>query len=162
VWTGRQAVRITSLATLAELAVVTCDRWSPLSDERYLLVDLREEADDPCLASELTLPPCPVIGIGDAAPAIAARCDVLVESPQAAPGLIATIEQTPIAAAVLVQLLRSLEGLPPKTALMSESLAYGTLQGGREFRRWRESATPIPPAALEPGPAVLLQREVTP
>jgi hypothetical protein len=159
VWTDRRSLRITPLAALAELGTLERDRWSPLSDEQYLLVDLREGADDPRLASELTLLPCPVIGIGDGAPAIAACCDVLVESPQAAHVLIANIEQAPMAAAVLVQLLRSVEDLSPETALMTESLAYGTLQAGRDFRRWRESATTLPPAAPEPGPAVVLQRQ---
>jgi enoyl-CoA hydratase len=54
--------------------------------------------------------------------------------------------------------LRSVHGLSHETALMAESLAYGTLQAGRDFRRWRELATPLPPAPPEPGPAVVLQR----
>lgn len=157
--TDRQSLRITPLATLAALGTLERDRWSPLSDEHYLLIDLREGADDPRLASELALLPCPVIGIGNGAPAIATCCDVLIESPRAAHMLIANIEQAPMAAAVLVQLLRSVQGLSPETALMAESLAYGTLQAGRDFRRWCELATPLPPAAPEPGPAVVLQRQ---
>jgi enoyl-CoA hydratase len=157
--TDWQSLRIAPLAMLAELGPLGCDRWSPLSDEHYLLIDLRDGRDDPRLASQLAPPPCPVIGIGAGAPAIGAFCDVLIESPQAAPVLIANIEQAPMAAAVLVQVLRSVPSLSLETALMVESLAYGTLQAGREFRRWRESATPCPPGAPEPESAVVLRRQ---
>jgi enoyl-CoA hydratase len=153
-----ESLRITPLATLSEPGTLEYGRWSPLSDEHYLLIDLRDGADDARLASELPLLPCPVIGIGTGATAIATGCDVLIESPRAARTLIANIEQAPLAAAVLVQLLRSVHGLSRETALMAESLAYGTLQAGRDFRRWRELATPLPPVPPEPGPAVVLQR----
>lgn len=44
---------------------------------------------------------------------------------------------TPLAASVLRQVLRLTETLPFAAALEVESLAYSTLLGGAEFRRWR-------------------------
>jgi hypothetical protein len=48
----------------------------------------------------------------------------------------------PIAAAVLVQVLRMSLALPFEDALVAESLAYSTLLAGAEFAAWR-AATPL-------------------
>ena len=60
----------------------------------------------------------------------------------------ANIAATPLAAMVLVQLLRATEGLEVERALVFESFAYATLQAGPEFRRWlAQGARP----AADPG-----------
>ena len=46
------------------------------------------------------------------------------------------ISANPLASALLVQVTRSTLNLPISQALMGESLAYSTLQGGKEFERW--------------------------
>lgn len=46
----------------------------------------------------------------------------------------------PVATALLARLLRLGEALPFEVALELESLAYSTLLGGQEFKRWRASA----------------------
>ena len=53
----------------------------------------------------------------------------------------AAVEAHPIAAAMLVDLLRATEPVDFISALFAESLAYSTLLGGDAFRRWR-AATP--------------------
>jgi hypothetical protein len=50
-----------------------------------------------------------------------------------------TAENCPIATAILSRLLRLSENLDFETALELESLAYSTLLGGSEFRRWLKS-----------------------
>lgn len=45
-------------------------------------------------------------------------------------------DTTPGAAAVLADLLRIIEPMAIKEALVAESLAYGLLQGSREHARW--------------------------
>ena len=74
--------------------------------------------------------------------------------------LLAGIERAPIAATVLMQLLRVTEGMPLEAALTVESLAYSTLQAGPEFRAWL-TAHRAPTAAQhsDTGPAVVLERD---
>lgn len=52
----------------------------------------------------------------------------------------AAAASAPMATAILARLLRLGEGLPFEAALELESLAYSTLLGGAEFKRWRASA----------------------
>jgi enoyl-CoA hydratase/carnithine racemase len=69
------------------------------------------------------------------------------------------IDRAPLAALVLVQLLRRSEGLPVYDGLVAESLAYSTLQSGPEFAEWlgrRPAPKRRPPEA---GPALRVERE---
>jgi enoyl-CoA hydratase len=136
--------------------------YSAFGAQPFVLVDCAaadlDEAGRSRLAAWLADQPCPVLGIGSGA--LAPACDVLLPEADAATRLIHNIRLSPQAAAVLVQLLRLTAALPLPAALQAESLAYGLLQSGAEFRRWRESgAQPAPTAITETGPAVELQRE---
>jgi len=102
--------------------------------------------------------PCPVIGVGDEAHPLAPFCDLVVADDQALAPLLANIERTPIAAATLVQVLRATEKLPLHEALVLESLAYATLQGGAENRAWLAARDQAPPAPVEAGPPILAER----
>lgn len=93
----------------------------------------------------VVLPPCPVIGIGDAAHPLAAQLDAVAEPPFSVEGIVRQVVSMPNAAAVIVQLLRLLPGLPADAGLTAESLAYGLLQGSAEHRAWlagREKPAP--------------------
>lgn len=104
--------------------------------------------------------PCPCIGITRNTSPLSAACDVVVETEAAAALLQGNIQRNPIAATVLVQLLRLTETLSVSDALNAESLAYATLQAGPEFRRWLDHHQPGATAIqIDDGPAVLLQRE---
>lgn len=105
--------------------------------------------------------PCPSIGLAAATHSpIAQACDVLVASPDEAAPLIENIRKNPIAASVLVQTLRVTEHLPVLAALEVESLAYATLQGGAEFKRWlADNKAESPTVPTDDGPAVLMTRE---
>jgi hypothetical protein len=65
-----------------------------------------------------------------------AAADVVATDHTAARCLVAAIQSQPVAATVLLQLLRQIETLPPEQALIAESLAYGVLQGGAEHACW--------------------------
>ncbi len=150
---------IIGLDELRALAMLpeTASGYSPF-DEPCLLLGLGGAAE-PRLGEWLRRLPCPVIGVGRADAPLAADCDAIVEEERAAAPLLAGVRRNPIAAAVLVQLLRATESLPVTDALAMESLAYATLQGGAEFRRWLEGRpAPLPPPR-EDGPAVVLSRE---
>jgi enoyl-CoA hydratase len=98
------------------------------------------------LPDALRLPPFPVIGLGDPAHPAARLVDAVAEAPVSSEALIAQVTRNPGAAAVLVQLLRSIDGLPTDRALALESLAFGLLQGSAEHAAWRDAL------AAEPGP----------
>jgi enoyl-CoA hydratase/carnithine racemase len=104
---------------------------------------------------------CPVIGLAAAGPAhpLAFACDAVAGSHADAAEIIQNIEAAPLAAMVLVQLLRITEGLELARALSVESLAYATLQAGAEFRHWLgQAARPGTPGLPEAGAPVLLER----
>lgn len=133
--------------------------FSALSGRPWLLLDTRDALQDfdPARLA------CPVIGIGTHDTALAATCDTVVPDLAAAQPLLRGIERAPLAAAVLVQVLRSVDGLGLEHALLLESLAYASLQSGAEFRRWLAQNGP-PAETAQPAhhtnePAVLLERE---
>ena len=142
-----------SLADLADLAAVPAELppASPLGARKCLVVDASGPVPEGVdLAAWLRRQPCPVLGIG-AGPILEA-CDAVVGEAGLAP-LIATIEAAPIAATVLVQLLRATEKSSIEDGLVAESLAYATLQAGAEFARWlaaRQRPDPPHPDPLPP------------
>lgn len=113
------------------------------------------------LAEWLRQQPCPSIAIADAdaEPTLAAACDVQVATVQEAAALAARIAHSPLAATVLVQLLRITETMSLADGLIAESLAYSTLQAGPEFRHWLAAHPPQAITASDEGVAVLLQRD---
>jgi hypothetical protein len=62
--------------------------------------------------------------------------DVIVDDEDALARLDEAVGAHPHASIALVQLLRLQRGLDPYDALVAESLAYATLQGGQEFVDW--------------------------
>ena len=89
--------------------------------------------------------PCPVIAIGPATAAQSRGYDVIIANSAALSPVLAGISHAPIAAMVLVQLLRTAHKLSLADALTMESFAYATLQQGPEFRRWQAQAPLLPP-----------------
>jgi enoyl-CoA hydratase/carnithine racemase len=101
------------------------------------------------------LPPFPLIGLADRAHPLAGALDANVEPPVSADALIRQITRAPHTAAVAIQLLRSLDGLPSGRALQLESICYGLLQGSAEHQAWLAARVPQHPA---PAGRVLVER----
>jgi len=97
------------------------------------------------------LPPVPLIGLGEDYHPLAARLDAIVEPPVSAELLIRQIMANPNAAAIMVQLLRGTEGLPPDRALVHESMCYGLLQGSDEHAQWMAAQTEQDAPEMGPG-----------
>jgi hypothetical protein len=102
------------------------------------------------------LPAFPVIGIGDPLHPLAASLDAILEPPIDIEAIIRQCERFPHASASVVQLLRSIEGLPPLRALTLESFCYGLLQGSDEYREWFKSRTTT--ASASPSGKVIVER----
>ena len=105
--------------------------------------------------------PFPIIGVGSEHSLAAEYVDVVVTSQSELEAISQRIRAHPQAAAVLVQVLRAIEHLPPLDGLMVESLGYATLQSGEEFKRWlaRHRSKNIPGPVDEAGPPVIAERE---
>ena len=126
------------IAGIEELRALAADAasargFSPLSARQYLLFDVGG-VDDARVGAWLRGLACPTISLGGGA--LARTADVALERTEDPAALLATIARAPIAAAVLVQLLRATKRMPLESALVAESLAYSTLQAGPEFRAW--------------------------
>lgn len=141
------------------------DAFGPGSDRPWLGLDLSAEAAVPAdladLTAWLTALPCPVLGISDgqAGHPLAPACDALVPHLRDMSAIAATIAAAPIAAMTLVQLLRMVGQLPPEQGLTAESLAYGVLQAGPEFKAWLTDRERTPAASHEAGHAVEVDRQ---
>jgi len=152
------------LRRLADMPLPRQD-YSPLGPARFLAIapaaleQMGGAVDRDRLNGFMSALPCPVIGIApgrdNALPDI--TCDAVVSSKAELAGMVANIERAPLAAAILVQVLRTTATMPIAEALTVESLAYATLQAGAEFRRWLEAYRPVERPSSD-GPPVLIER----
>lgn len=104
-------------------------------------------------------PACPVVAVRQGAE-VPEVVDVAPDSGEDAEGVVDAIGRNPIAAMVLVQLLRHNDSIGVEGGLFAESLAYSSLQHGAEFRGWLSAwrsqvRKPRPPASA---PAVVVER----
>jgi hypothetical protein len=118
-------------------------------------VDLDTCAHDVPLTA---LPPFPLIGLGDSGHPLATSLDAIVEAPVSAEALLRAVTRAPHAAAVAVQLLRSLEGVSSDRALTLESLCYGLLQGSAEHESWLSARAHLPQQPV-PGRLIVERRD---
>ena len=106
-------------------------------------------------------PNCPVLGIveGDDPPddAVPDVVDVVVTR-EAAATVARAIDANPVAAAVLVRLLRHNERVGAPDSGFAESLAYSALQHGAEFQSWLDGRESRPPQPEADAPVVLVER----
>ncbi len=166
--------------TATELTSMTLEPgWADADPDRrpLLVVDLWDaDGLSPAAAVRvcewLATQPVPCIGVVDrlestATPGagtklgplelLAESMDVLVDRGGELDRLVASIRMHPVASAVLVQVLRATGDLNLIDALTVESLAYATLQSGREFAAWL-SGRPRMPVPAGGDDVVLLNR----
>lgn len=130
---------------------------SPLAGTPCVVVDLDVEPP-----SDLALANCPVIALvedGQPMDSVPDSVDVPVAGLEEAERLAVTIAGHPIAAMVLVRLLRHNQRASVADGLFAESLAYSSLQHGAEFRAWLAARKARPERAEPDEPATLLQRD---
>jgi enoyl-CoA hydratase/carnithine racemase len=145
------------------------ERWSPLAGDPVLVVELGgasrvDPAEVAAAVRALATLPCPTLALAPLqlvpeAETFARACDVRAAARAELAPVLAGIDTSPLAAAALVQCLRTGEGLGVEAGLVLESLVYSTLQAGPEFAAWR-AARPAPrPRPTPDGPAVRCVRE---
>lgn len=162
--TSPATINAAQLAVLAQDPAASAD-FSALGHSPFLLLDLEGDRDREASAAQrawLRALPAPSIAVGAGSGSLAAACDAQVATLAEAGALIEGIRRAPLAACVLVQLLRASEGLPLESALFAESLAYSSLQTGPEFQAWLQANRAAQPLAhSDQGPAVLIEREAS-
>jgi len=140
------------------------DGYSPLLEYRYLVLDTTRGAPAPGVALEhiaarLRQLPVPVIAVGKLpSTAMLRGVDVIVPGARELATLVANIDEHPLAAMTLVQLLRHNEDATPAQGLFAESLAYASLQGGDEFARALRSMPGAGAGAAPADDAVVVER----
>lgn len=132
--------------------------WMLRSDWRaetrpFLCVDMAQWPVETPLAP---LPPLPLIGLGPVAHPLAARVDMVEDAAISLEAIVTGIGRMPAASAVLVDLLRAIDGVDADAALTMESLTYATLQAGPEHRHWLDSRASAPP---HPAGHLIVRRE---
>ena len=123
------------MVNLDELTIDASRLWpgETLWDGPMAFIDLDATRNVP---ESLTLPPCPVLGLGDPRHPLASSLDAVIEAPVTARAIIAQVLRAPNAAAIVVQLLRLLPSLSIAEGLTAESIAYALLQGSAEHAGW--------------------------
>jgi Enoyl-CoA hydratase/isomerase len=116
---------------------------------------------DDALVDRMATLPAVIVALVDEPGAGAAWADLVLSRNRSDAAALATLARTvtaqPLAATTLAVLLRNGGGRSVADGLVAESTAYGLLQGGPEFSRWRTSRAVKRPAE-GPGPAVLVDR----
>lgn len=144
------------------------ERHSPLGSQKAIVISkamldaMDDAADGADLWQALRRLPCPIIGVADGFDRARgyAASDLLASPGIDLEGILANIDRSPIAATVLVQVLRATSKMPIPDALAIESMAFATLQFGTKHRTWLSGHNvdqPAPGKASDP--AVTLSRQ---
>ena len=116
---------------------------------------------DAAMVGRLATLPAVVVALVDHPGAGPAWADLALGSDRGGAAALDTLARTvaeqPMAAITLAVLLRAGGERSVTDGLVAESTAYGLLQGGPEFGRWRNSRV-VRESAEGPGPAVLVAR----
>lgn len=126
-------VRWTAAEARAAIDAPDLDRrLGPTAGSPAVVVDLTEATDPSgdAIAAALSVLPVVTIGCG---PEAGPGWDIATTDPAA---VVAGIEATPQAAVVTAQVLRHHDQRSTNEGLLTESLAYATLQSGDEFAQW--------------------------
>ena len=114
---------------------------------------------DDALVDRVATLPAVIVALVDEPGAGAPWADQALSRDRSDAAALATLARTvtaqPLAATTLAVLLRNGGDRSVAAGLVAESTAYGLLQGGPEFARWR-SGRPVKRPAEGPGPAVIV------
>ena len=141
------------------------DQLSVVFDTPYLLVDIDGWKHDQSQASpgdevtELPHPNCPVIALSGDSSDLPPLVDLIASSDSELEMLTDAIRNNPIAATILVQLLRHNERASVTDGLFAESLSYSSLQNGARFKQWLAGRKARQDVGEDVSTLVLMQRD---
>ena len=161
-----QTLTLNDLRALA-LSLFAGDVASPLGRSHAVVVateilaEARATSDSEVIAQALAALPCPVVAVGtDTLPGACEMCDVIAGTAAECTAIIAAIDRSPLAATVLVQVLRAAPVMSVADGMKLESLAYSTLQAGPEHKAWLAGYRPAQQTtAPETEPPLLAERD---
>ena len=161
--------------TLPELEALlstsyTRNELSTVFDKHYLLVDVgapdksgnaanRSRNSEPGETIDQLQPNCPVIALASDDTELPSIVDLVASTESELTTLIHAINNNPIAAAMIVQLLRHNEYASVKDSLMAESLSYSCLQNSAHFKNWLEQKRVQRATDQNLSPPILLERQ---
>jgi hypothetical protein len=146
------------------------DTFNAVGGFPYLLIDLNNAAqltaiEQATIAEKLPEIPCPILSVNtqdaQAIPAsIMAAIDLVTESEKELQPILQNIQKFPMTAAMLVQVSRHNARTSVADGLLTESLAFAALQGGKEFQHWLlQRPKVLPEQTAQPNePAVEMER----
>ena len=130
------------------------DDYSVVFDRPYMIVDL-DESDN---SGSLLQPNCPVIAMTDNLESLPAIVDIPVQDEQEMQIIKQAVRNSPVAATILVQLLRHNEQNSVAQGLFAESLSYSCLQNGTQFQNWLVGRVKKPKPHVDSSQLVLMER----
>ncbi|MEM7020395.1 MAG: enoyl-CoA hydratase/isomerase family protein [Pseudomonadota bacterium] len=136
-------------------------------DIAALLIELSEESvtesERQQISQWVTQQPLPIIGRKrlNTPIELETALDIIVASDEEESQLLNGLLANPETSAVLVQTIRCTVQMPISIGLTMESLAYSTLQGGREFEYWLEHRQPVKQRQTAANPVEVERAETT-
>lgn len=158
---------VITLDKLHSLAQDACasGELSVVFDRPYILVDAENSlpfGQSKTIDTRIFQQPmCPVIALKNTDTDIPAIVDIVAQSDKEIETLTSAIRKNPVAATMLVQLLRHNEHNSIYHGLCAESLSYSCLQNGSSFKQWLNNRKPRGKIAVEQSPIVLVRRDET-
>ncbi len=135
------------------------ERWSPVTGEPFVWIDLTTAAEIPAEARHrLATLPAVSVGMGPETAGFADVVDVRTTDEDESAMLCRAVAAHPLASVALAQLLRRSEAMSVEHAMLAESAVYSMLQSGPEFAKWLSGRRPRE-AEAPSGPAVRIERE---
>ncbi|MFT5692188.1 MAG: enoyl-CoA hydratase [Oceanicoccus sp.] len=168
---NQKALTLAELETLLSTSYAT-NELSTVFDKHYILVgmtgsDRGSDADDrsrhiePSEMIEQVQPNCPIIALATDDIDLPPIVDLVARTDAELATLTHAIDSSPIASAMVVQLLRHNEHASVRNSLMAESLSYSCLQNSAHFKNWLKKKHKGKKPEEDVCPPLLLERQNT-
>ena len=134
------------------------DDLSVVFDTPYILVDITHWQTSDAQQKRIQQPNCPVIALAQDDTELPPLIDLIARSEDEVGLLAGSIHANPVAASMLVRLLRNNEKASVMDGLFAESLAYSCLQNGATFISWLAQQDLTPDTGEDTSSLVLMER----
>jgi len=136
----------------------TLDRLARAAEQSTVILVGCCEPEQTAALEPLLTSLCLTLVAGESGSSVPSTCIVTADPASATDALVAAIKRSPVAAAVLADLLSRTASASVPEGLVAESAAYSMLLASNEFATWR-ARNPARPDAGPTEPAALLERD---